>query len=179
MTRPPNIVVSQSRTLSELRAWKRDLDDFRKQFCDAGWWPALFDAVEYCQKVSIPLPEWAAVAVLNLIQERHFEDGKAGGYGSAHGKFSMDYAHYLRWQAVGHALQTKGLVDLPAQQRPGRPKVTAYGKKAILEQAKEWLRDKPFGRGQSREQIEESFHIVTKSIKAGEARFRFDRQFTI
>lgn len=160
---------------------ERDLAELKIQFCDAGWWPALFGAVKYCQTVSIPLPEWAALAVLNLIQDRHFEDGKAGGYGSARGKFNMDYAHRLRWEAVDLALRLNGMQTLPLHSRRGRPKPegTSPSKTAILAQAKEHLSKKPLGRPRSLEQIEESYRMVEKSLNAGEARFRFDANFVL
>lgn len=153
---------------------RQELDVFRRLFEEAKMWRALFNAVEYCHAVEMPLPEWAAIAVLNLIQDRHFADGEAGGYGSAAGKNSMDYAHFLRRNAVRGALRQHDLEDLPDRGR-GRPSAqSGITKAAVLREAMDLLKGNRLARATSAAQMEESFRLVEESLKRKEMRFRFD-----
>jgi hypothetical protein len=157
-----------------------------KELFDASMWPGLFDAVRYCHTFKMPLPEWASLAVLKLIQDRHYQDGVAGGYGKASGKLRMDYAHYLRHNAVKAALLSEGLnrdnphplPEVPEGRR-GRPAKGKRTKKAVLEAAAKLLEGNPLARYRKHEQLEESYRMVEASLAAGEARFRFDRLYTL
>lgn len=166
--------MGRSPTATELYA--KELDELRFLF-EAGRWPALFDAVRYCHTVRISLPEWAILPILNLIQDRHFEDGTAGGYGSASGKFSMDYAHWSRWNAVRYVLLMNGLKDLPTGR--GRPLPGKKTKAGILKEAADWLANKPIARIREPGQIGDSFNLVEESLAKGEARFQFNLLFTV
>lgn len=142
---------------------------------EAGMWPALFDAVRYCAAAEIPLPEWVALAVLNLIQDR-FHDGSAGGvegaYGDVKGRLRMDYAHYLRWQALDFIMMMNGVDHLPAGR--GRKPAGAISKRKLIEEATAFLNGRRTARVGDGRQIEESYLLVDKSRKLGEKRFAFD-----
>jgi hypothetical protein len=136
---------------------------------------ALFDAVRYCQAVDLPLPEWAALAVLNTIRD-HFEvaKGHSGGSGGVKERLAMDYAHHARWNALKTVLTIHGLKELPkGRGRPTPGKLTA---EPLLTAAKGLLKGKAKHGGTK--QIKQSFDIVEKSLAAGEARFNLHHLFT-
>jgi hypothetical protein len=63
---------------------------------------ALFGAVQACVVAEYPLPEWAALALLNLIAEHHFNPPpRAPRGGSRYTKKTRDdLEHWKRWNAV-------------------------------------------------------------------------------
>lgn len=142
---------------------------------DAGVYPALFQAVYYCGAVSIALPEWASLAVLNMVQDR-YHDGSAGGadgaHGSLKGRLKMDYAHYLRWNALRWTMVLNCASKLPDQ--PGRKKPGEATKKDLLQEAAQRLKGQGPARAGDGRQIEESYRLVEASRQAGEKRFAFD-----
>lgn len=142
---------------------------------DAGNWPALFQTVRYCGASDIPLPEWASLAVLNMIQDR-FHDGSGGGadgaHGSLKGRLKMDYAHYLRWKALSWAMALNLVSELPAGR--GRKPAGAVTKSHLLKEAADQLRGQGLARAGDGRQIEESYRLVDASRCSGEKRFAFD-----
>lgn len=141
----------------------------------AGMHPALFQAVYYCAGSKIPLPEWASLAVLNMIQDR-YHDGSAGGsdgaWGSPKGRMKMDYAHYLRWNALGWTMLFNFVSELPEAR--GRRKSGSITKRRLLDETAERLKGQKLARAGDGRQIEESFRLVETSRRAGEKRFAFD-----
>jgi hypothetical protein len=124
----------------------------------------------------IPLPEWAALEVLNLIREHHFAGGggQPGAYNGTKGKFNMDYAHWLRWKAVAEALRQNRLTELPQGRRGRRRKDDPPGRTAILEQAAGRIADANRWPGSvTSRQLGASYELVKASRQAGERRFDF------
>jgi hypothetical protein len=155
------------------------LEKLEALWADAGSWLALFQAVRYCGEAEIPLPEWAAIAVLNIIQDRFHdrsEAGTDGAHGSLWGRLRMDYAHYARWNAVRWAMAFNSVTELPDNR--GRPKKDTVTKKAILHEALTRLNDARSSRAKgSLQQIEESYRLVEASRQGGEKRFAFEELY--
>src|SRR6266513_2477953 len=131
---------------------------------------ALWDAVGYCRAADLPLPDWATVAVQNIIRD-HFElaKGNRGRTGGIKGRLKADYAHYNRWNAVKTVLNIHDLSELP--DRRGRPVPGKLTADPLLREAKTFLKGSAKHGGL--EQIRKSFRIVENSLAAGEARFNF------
>lgn len=155
---------------------------------DAGIYPALFQAVRYCGAVSIALPEWASLAVLNMIQDR-YHDGSVGGANGAHGslkgRVKMNYAHYLRWNALRWTMVLNCVSKLPdkrGRKKADLDKKESPTKKSLLAEAAKRLEgQRPARAADTRQtdagvgrQIEESYRLVEASRQAGEKRFAFD-----
>ena len=149
-----------------------------RELWDAGVYPALFQAVYYCASCEIALPEWASLAVLNMIQDR-YHDGSVGGsdgaWGSAKGRLKMDYAHYLRWDALRWAMVFNFATELPTGR--GRKAPGVVTKRELLAAAVKIMEGRKLARVGDGRQIEESYHLVEASRKAGEKRFAFDQLY--
>lgn len=159
------------------KVYDDDLDELKAIWDENRWWPALGNVVQYCHTVEIPLPEWAALEVFNLIREHHFAGGagQPGAYNGTKGKFNMDYAHWLRWKAVTVALGQNRLSDLPEGKRGRRRKDDPPGRSAILNQAADALKGNPLARHRDHRQIGASYELVRVSRLSGERRFDFGR----
>lgn len=157
--------------------YDKELAELR-EIWEAGHLIGLFDAVRYCATVNLPLPEWANLGVLNIIQHHHHAGvGDEGAHGSPKGRFAMDYAHYLRWRAVRSVLLMNGLTALPTGR--GRPPAGAPTAKELLQQALRFLENQKEARlGHEPREIQKSFRLVENSREAGEARFKFENLFT-
>jgi hypothetical protein len=133
---------------------------------------ALFEAVRCCHTGALPLPDWAAVAVLNVIvQHYHLAKGKAGRGGGVKETLEMDLAHYQRWHAVKLVLGIYGLKELPkARGRPTPGKLTA---KEVLAEAQGFIAGKA-KKAASPKEMGRSYNLVQKSRKAAEPRFKFE-----
>jgi hypothetical protein len=132
----------------------------------------LFEAVRCCHAGGLPLPDWAAVAVLNVIvKNHHLAKGKAGRGGGVKETLEMNLAHYQRWGAVNLVLKIYGLKELPkARGRPASGKLTA---KELLTEAQGFLAGKA-KKAASQKEMGRSFNLVQKSRAAGEPRFKFE-----
>jgi hypothetical protein len=162
-------MTSRQPTVEEF--YEEELAKFRALW-DAKNPIGLFEAVRCCQTGGLPLPDWAAVAVLNVIvQHHHLAKGNAGRGGGVAESLSMDLAHYQRWSALGRVLRIYGLKELPkGRGRPAPGKLTAKG---LLTEAEGFLAGKAHKAASQRE-IGRSFNLVQKSRAAGEARFKFE-----
>jgi len=156
-----------------------ELDALRIRW-QAGIWPALFEAVEYCQVTEQVLPRWAALAVLNLILAAYHDGttGNRGAHASERGRLKMDLAHYLRWSVVRLCLQLHDLTELPAPRR-GRPGAWQPSETALLKEAAELLKGNRSAKAGSLKTLRESFELVEASKARGEHRFSFDGLMTL
>ena len=84
----------------------------------------------------------------------------------------MDYAHYLRWDALRWALVFNFQTEIPSGR--GRKCDGAVTKRALLSEAAERLKGRKLARAGDGRQIEESYRLVEASRAAGEKRFAFD-----
>jgi hypothetical protein len=142
---------------------------------EAGVYPALFQTVDYCARMHLPLPEWASVELLNILLERFHDDsvaGSNGAYGGLKGRLRMDYCHYLRWNALRWTMALNFVAALP--ERRGRKKAGVVSKRELLAEAAKRLEGNPMARAGDGRQIEESYRLVEASRQAGEKRFAFD-----
>jgi hypothetical protein len=135
---------------------------------DAGkHYPALYDAIELAHVNSVPPPEWAVVAVLNLIVARH---NATSGKKRLRSQYALDHIHRMRWSALTVAFRSRGI---KYEKIRGRPK-DARGIQEAREEASAGLR-KNIASGTPR-QIQDSFDKVEKARgTAAAARYFFDR----
>lgn len=144
---------------------------------NAGHLPGLFDAVFFCQIQKLPLPEWAALGVCNLILERHHSASSGrGGFSRVKKRFEEDNLHFQRWSALDFQLRLAGLLD--RTRKPGRPSKAATGDqakwKAAIAAAAGALAIENVSEAELR-QITESYDLVKKSRDGGEGRFLLER----
>ncbi|MER9588542.1 hypothetical protein NKI94_07010 [Mesorhizobium australicum] len=160
--------------------YEQELGQRRARWEEDMFLPSLFEAVQLCQVWQITLPEWAALATLNVIVGAYNEStgvGTEGAHGSAGGRTRMDYAHWLRWKSVGFVMRRHGLTELPDAKR-GRPKAGETTRQAIFEEAADRLMGNQMAKPGRAETVEESFALVEDSLSRGEQRFRFDTMHT-
>ena len=159
--------------------YRRELEDLQALW-EAGMWPALAVAINYCHAVQIPHPEWLDLAMQNILQDHYHFAARArkGAHSTPKGRLTMDYAQYLRWRAVRAVLREHGLTELPNQR--GRPLPGTITRAMLLKEAEARLREwgklglaKPrvgdFAKGLAR-----SFKEVGQSRAKGELRFKFE-----
>jgi hypothetical protein len=141
----------------------------RKKEWDAGrHYPALHYVVHLACANSVPPPEWAALAVLDLIVARH---NAVSGKKRLRSRYALDHIHRMRWSALTVAFRGRG-IDKYKKIR-GRPK-DARGIQEAREEASKGLR-KSVAFGTPR-QIQDSFDKVEKARgTAAEARYFFGR----
>ncbi len=140
---------------------------WEKEWTEAGHLPALFDTVRLAQVNGLALPEWCALAVMNLIIERF---NTLGGK-KRRSRYVIDFAHWLRWQTLSRMFAMRGI---EYAKRPGRPKRQARGIEEAREEASEQLRE-TIAQGTPR-QMQDSFDLVQKAQATGsDARFTFAR----
>ncbi len=154
-----------------------EIDRFRLIY-EAGHLIGLFDAVKYCASVDMPLPQWTALAVLNVIQEHHQMLGGRGGQHSAKGRLGADVAHFKRWNALRLVLRLHGLTELPKGR--GRRVAGALTGPMLLAEAKLLLENRPEARiGNDAREIARSYRLVEASRNAGEGRFLLDELLSL
>jgi hypothetical protein len=160
------------RQLTVEEFYEEALTKFRALWEDAKNPIALHEAVRCCQTGGMPLPHWAAVAVLNIIvQHHHLAKGNAGRGGGVAEALLMNLAHYQRWNALRLVLRIYGLKELPkGRGRPAPGELTAKGLLAKAEGSLAGKAHKPA----SQREIGRSFNLVQKSLAAGEARFTLE-----
>ncbi|HEY6701498.1 MAG TPA: hypothetical protein VI137_11910 [Pseudolabrys sp.] len=131
--------------------------------------PALYDAIVWAHVNSISPPEWAVVAVLNLIVAHH---NATSGKKRLRSQYALDYIHRTRWRALSTAFRMYGIEKY--EKTPGRPKDARV--QEARQQASEALRKvKSVARGRPR-QIQDSFDKVEKARGTpAEVRYFFDR----
>src|SRR5262245_17323943 len=84
--------------------------------------PALYDAVVLAIVNGVALPEWAALATLNLIVVKYnFTHRKK----RLRSKYAQDYINWVRWQRLLREFKMRGIVY---SKRNGRPPKEAAGK---------------------------------------------------
>ncbi|TIN38826.1 MAG: hypothetical protein E5Y10_24915 [Mesorhizobium sp.] len=157
------------------------LNGWKKHWEETGLLPVLFSAVGMCGEWKIPLPEWASLAVLNLIID-NFNTKSMPGAKGAHARLKSrmvkDYAHYLRWSAVRSCLFLAGLNELPEPAKPGRPSIKSKSDEPtrdfLLSEAMRILSKNKYAQSVTQDAVEESYIIVRDSRAASEHRFRFE-----
>jgi hypothetical protein len=137
--------------------------------------PVLFEAVRYCTSFEIPLWEWAATAVLNLILEHHFgglEGQQKRGTAKQHRRrYRDEHLHYTRWQALSLAIERQGH-GKELFRRRGKPSASeTEARKQALDLAAKMLG----GKNAEHSQILFSFGKVERALSAGDIRYRFDK----
>ncbi|WP_192178806.1 hypothetical protein [Mesorhizobium amorphae] len=157
------------------------LNNWKKHWEETGLLPVLFSAVGMCGEWKIPLPEWASLAVLNLIIDNFNTTSKPGVKGSLarlKSRMVKDYAHYLRWSAVRSCLFLAGLDELPEPAKKGRPSIKSRGdgptRDSLLSEAMQLLSKNKYAQEVTQDAVEKSYIIVRDSRAAGEHRFRFE-----
>jgi hypothetical protein len=100
--------VSRGPTAEEYYA--EQLEECRTSF-DAGHLPALHDAVELCHLWQIPLPEWAALALLNLIREKYFAPGERDRTQNPKWRYERDFIDFVRWNRMKAFFTDEGVTD--------------------------------------------------------------------
>ncbi|PZV36167.1 hypothetical protein [Mesorhizobium kowhaii] len=156
------------------------LNRWKKHWEETGLLPVLFSAVGMCAEWKIPLPEWASLAVLNLIID-NFNTKSMPGVKGPHARLKSrmvkDYAHYLRWSAVRSCLFLAGLDELPEPAKKGRPpksKDNGPTRDGLLSEAMQLLSKNKYAQSVTQDAVEESYTTVSGSRAAGEDRFRFE-----
>ena len=127
--------------------------------------PALFEAVHFCQLQNLALPEWAALAVLNVIIEKYNRARRKGGKGT----FETDYHHHRRWIVLSTQFNEHGVDYAKKHGRmKGESKIAAARKAAV--NALRGTRSQCTVR-----QLQKSYDLVEAAKRSGkDARFRFD-----
>jgi hypothetical protein len=148
--------------------FKQELGAREKEW-NAGYLPALFETVRLCQIWSLPLPEWAALATLNVIIERYNARGrgKKGPSSSPKGKYTGDLKHFWRWNALSFAFRSRGITA----RRIGRPRKDEPGISAAREEARLQLAGTIAQCASS--QIQKSYDLVERSRASGDGQFSF------
>jgi hypothetical protein len=114
---------------------------YLKREWDAGnHLPDLYKAVEFCQAAEIPLFDWCAIAVLNLIIATYNGDrpggpGKRGRYEAPRAKFKNYFRHLRRWQVVHAELRKRDLTLENIRRPQGRLSAKEKEKAAKVEDA--------------------------------------------
>jgi hypothetical protein len=106
-------------------------------------WP-LFEAVQFCHIHNLPLPEWAALGVLNVILERHRLPGnerRAGTNPLARAR--RERADYRRWFVLEQLLREHELPPEPKRARGAPKKGERDLYQIVYEKAEKRLRGTP------------------------------------
>ena len=149
--------------------WYRDSlavweEEWRAEEWKAEHLPALFEAVKFCRLQEIVLPEWAALAVLNLII--HEFNRRSGNKGRS--RYAIDYGHFCRWRALSYEFRKAGI----DKKKSGRPAKQAPGIVRARQNAADRLKG-THAQGSAR-QVQDSFDMVEAAQADGKAaRFRF------
>ena len=98
-----------------------ELAGFERAFANNKRLRPIFAAVEFCHLHQLPLPEWAALAVMNLILERQHLPGTRGAGNSPKAQARNDYVDYQRWLVLSRVLMRRGLPPQAKRKSAGKP----------------------------------------------------------
>jgi hypothetical protein len=142
--------------------FEREFAARKKQWNESEYLPALFEVVQLASLARIALPEWAAVAVLNLIRDRWDAPapGKRGRSKSPKGQNRLRYKHQQCHDILEFVFKLHGIDYV---KKPGRPGKDHPSIKAAREEAAEWLR-KSIGRV-SPENVQKAYDRIESEAK--------------
>jgi hypothetical protein len=144
--------------------FEQEFAAMKREF-DADHLPALFDAVKFAHINKIALPEWGALAVMNLIIAKY---NSTSGKKRLRSKYALDWIHWVRWQRLSLEFNMR---DIAYSKRSGRPTKEAAGKISEARTAASESLSQHFARGTPR-QMQISFDLVEKARVTGtDARF--------
>jgi hypothetical protein len=144
--------------------FEQEFASMEKEF-NAGHLPALFDAVKLAHINKIALPEWGALAVMNLIIAKY---NSTSGKKRLRSRYALDYIHWVRWQTLSLEFNMRGIVY---SKRMGRPTKDAAGKISEARTAASGLLSRQVARGTPR-QMQISFDLVERArVTGNDARF--------
>jgi hypothetical protein len=114
------------------------------------------------------LPEWAALAVLNLILDRHHLPGWRGAGNTPKRLAQKDYVDFRRWLILGYVLRENQMPREPSR-KAGKPRMQEaemiQNYRDVYKEASERLSGK-VGKG-TPQQIKASFDRVETAKAAG------------
>lgn len=144
--------------------FEQEFAAMKREF-DAGHLPALFDAVNLAHINKIALPEWGALAVMNLIIAKY---NSTSGKKRLRSKYALDYIHWVRWLKLSWEFNMRGIVY---SKRNGRPRKSVAGKISEARTAASKSLKGHVARGEPR-QMQISFDLVESARDTGnDARF--------